>query len=433
LTFNVTTEKRNGGEFFMKKRTKLAIAASAAIWMVPMTRAVAGIDVNAGDWKIDFSGNVNAFYVGSQCDNPGTNTTVTGGLACTGDHSAAIRNGLLPAALVFSATSRQADFDIDVTIGLYPGINSSAAAGVNGAGQPSALATPGIDARQVFFTFGDVSWGTIKMGRDIGLFGKDAILDDMTLLGVGSAGANSAPSNTSLGRIGIGYIYTDWEPQITYTTPNFGGFTGSAGVFQPLDTTGYSSHNSPQFQVGGSFAWGDPKSDALSGKVWLDLVNQKLKDNSAAAAQDALIGKATSFTGTEVDGGVKLDVAGFEAVLYGYTGKGVGTTGLFILATSALGDTRKSDGGYVQGTYKFGKLKLGLSYGISELKLADDERATQNVNNLLKRNSSGVLGAYFSLTKSITLVGELIDTKAEAWNGNSATEKDLAVGGILFF
>jgi predicted porin len=416
----------------MKKRTKLAIAASAAILIVPMTRAVAGIDVNAGDWKIDFSGNVNAFYVGSQCDN-GANTTVTGGLACTGDHSAAVRNGLLPAALVFSATSRQADFDIDVTVGFYPGINSSAAAGVNGAGQPSALATPGIDARQVYFTFGDASWGTVKMGRDIGLFGKDAILDDMTLLGVGSAGANSAPGNTSLGRIGIGYIYTDWEPQITYTTATYNGFSGSIGLFQPLDTAGYNSHNSPQIQIGGNFAWGDPKSDALSGKVWIDVVNQKLRDDSAAAAQDALIGKATSFTGTGVDGGVKIDVAGFEGVVYGYTGKGVGTTGLFILATSALGDTRKSDGGYVQGTYKMGKLKLGLSYGLSELKLADDERATQNVNNLVKRNSSGVLGLYYSLTKSITLVGEAMDTKAEAWNGNSATEKDYALGGILFF
>src|SRR5882757_3862700 len=375
----------------MKKRTQLAIAASAAILMVPMTRAVAGIDVNAGDWKIDFSGNVNAFYVGSQCDDPGTNTTVTGGLACTGDHSAAVRNGLLPAALVFSATSRQGDFDIDVTVGLYPGINSSAAAGVNGAGQPSALASPGIDARQVFFTFGDASWGTVKMGRDIGLFGKDAILDDMTLLGVGSAGANSAPSNTSLGRIGIGYIYTDWEPQITYTTATYNGFSGSIGLFQPLETAGYTSHNSPQIQVGGSYAWGDPKGDALFGKAWIDVVYQKLKDNSAAAAQDALIGKATSFSGWE------------------------------------------SDGGYVQGTYKLGKLKLGLSYGLSELKLADDERATQNVNNLVKRNSSGVLGLYYSLTKSITLVGEYIDTKAEAWNGNSATEKDYALGGILFF
>ena len=76
-------------------------------------------------------------------------------------------------------------------------------------------------------TFGDASWGTVKMGRDIGLFGKDAILDDMTLLGVGTAAAgNAAPSNTSLGRIGIGYIYTDWEPQITYTTAESHGIHG---------------------------------------------------------------------------------------------------------------------------------------------------------------------------------------------------------------
>jgi hypothetical protein len=200
----------------MNTRIKLMIAVSAAIWIGPVTQAVAGIDVTAGDWKIDFSGNVNAFYVGTSCDTPSASTAVTGGLACTGDHSASIRNGLLPAALVFSATSRQADLDIDVTIGFYPGINSDLGGGaVNGAGNPSALQSPGIDARQVYFTFGDASWGTVKMGRDIGLFGKDAILDDMTLLGVGTALGNPAPSNTSLGRIGIGYIYTDWEPQIT--------------------------------------------------------------------------------------------------------------------------------------------------------------------------------------------------------------------------
>ena len=417
----------------MNTRTKLAIAVSAAMWMVPISNAVAGIDVQAGDWKIDFAGNVNAFYVGTSCDDgsPST-TTVTGGLACTGaDHSTSIRNGLLPAALVFNATTRQSDFDIDVTIGFYPGINSDLGGGaVNGSGNPSALQSPGIDARQVYFTFGDASWGTVKMGRDIGLFGKDAILDDMTLLGVGTALGNPAPSNTSLGRIGIGYIYTDWEPQITYTTANLSGFTGSFGVFQPLNDGTYDSHNEPQFQLGLAYAWGDPKSDPLTGKVWFDLVSQKLKLSSSVTP---LPGQATSYTGTEVDGGVKLDVAGFEGVLYGYTGKGVGTTGLFILSTSASGDTRKSDGGYVQATYKIDKLKIGLSYGISDLKLADDERAFESTSTLLKSNKSGVLGLYYSLTKSITLVGEYIDTKAEAWNGNSATQKDFALGGILFF
>jgi predicted porin len=418
----------------MNTRTKLAIAVSAAMWMVPMTQAVAGIDVSAGDWKLDFSGNVNAFYVGSSCDHD-ANTAVTGGLACTGDNSAAVRNGLLPAALVFSATTRQDDFDIDVTIGFYPGINSSAATGVNGAGLPAALQTPGIDARQAFFTFGDASWGTVKMGRDIGLFGKDAILDDMTLLGVGGAGNNAAPSNTSLGRIGLGYIYTDWEPQLTYTTANYSGFTGSVGVFQPLDTPGYTSHNSPQWQAGVAYAWGDPKSSGLYGKVWVDVVSQRLKANSSAIEGDTTAGISTDFTGTAFDGGIKLDVAGFEGVLYGYSGKGVGTTGLYILPTSASGDTRKSDGGYVQATYKIDKLKIGLSYGLSELKLANDENPGQvNANPLLlKRNESGVVGLYYSLTKSVTLVGEFIDTKSTAWGGNEAKETDYAIGGILFF
>jgi predicted porin len=105
---------------------------------------------------------------------------------------------------------------------------------------------------------------------------------------------------------------------------------------------------------------------------------------------------------------------------------------LYYLATSASGDKRKSDGGYVQATYKMDKLKIGLSYGISDLKLAGDESATA-LNNLVKRNKSGVVGLYYSLTKSVTLVGEYVDTKADAWNGVSAHQKDVAVGGILFF
>ena len=78
----------------MKTRTKLALAVSAALWLIPLGQAVAGVDFNAGDWKVDISGNVNAFYVGASCDN-GANTAVIGGLACTGSDSTAVRNGLL--------------------------------------------------------------------------------------------------------------------------------------------------------------------------------------------------------------------------------------------------------------------------------------------------------------------------------------------------
>ena len=60
------------------------------------------------------------------------------------------------------------------------------------------------------------------MGKDLGIFAGNAILSDMTLLGVGSNAANSGQS-TTLGGIGTGYIYPAWKGQIAYTTPNMNG------------------------------------------------------------------------------------------------------------------------------------------------------------------------------------------------------------------
>ena len=98
----------------------------------------------------------------------------------------------------------------------------------------------------------------------------------------------------------------------------------------------------------------------------------------------------------------------------------------------------------MQLTYKIDRLKIGASYGISQLKLASDEQAYGIVpgtgastgmpaSDLVSKNESGVFGLYYSLTKSLTLVGEFIDTESKAWNGNEAQEKDVALGAILFF
>ena len=44
-----------------------------------------------------------------------------------------------------------------------------------------------IDMRQVFLTVGG-SWGQILAGRELGLFGRQNILTDQTLFGVGATG-----------------------------------------------------------------------------------------------------------------------------------------------------------------------------------------------------------------------------------------------------
>ena len=410
----------------MKKRNVMHLAVTGALAAIAAQNAFAGIGFKAGDWDVDFGGNVNGFYTYADCDK--NVAPVAGGLACVGDQQGAVRNGLLPGALIFSAKTRQNNLDVGVTVGFYPGINSNnfGPGGVNIAGgNPVALGTAGIDARQTFFTFGDKSWGTIKIGRDIGIFGSNAILSDMTLLGVGSTGGNGAPSNTSLGRIGLGYIYADFQPQITYTSADAGGFQFSGGLFTgltPLTDASFSVHKSPGLQAQGSYAWtGD-----VGGKVWVSGVSQKVEQSSAV-----LNGK--SYTGSAIDAGVKISVAGVEGVLYGYSGDGVGSTALFVLSNDALGNKRKSSGGYAQGTYKFGDVKLGLSYGESKLKLANNE-----VNPaLVKTNKSFVGGIYYSLTKSVTLVGEYVDTEATPQNETLTIkknkEKTYVLGGILFF
>src|SRR5207302_778709 len=181
------------------KHRKISLAAAVALALGSASAAHAEIGFKAGAWDLSFSGNVNGFATWNSCDTKAV--TVQGGLACNngpgGGKEQAIESGLLPSALVFGAKSRQAGLDIGVTIGFYPGI-SSTATGKRGIGRSD------IDARQNFLTFGDKSWGTVKVGRDIGLFGSDAILSDMTLLGVGSGAGAIRGGNTTLGRIGVG-------------------------------------------------------------------------------------------------------------------------------------------------------------------------------------------------------------------------------------
>ena len=56
-------------------------------------------------------------------------------------------------------------------------------------------------------------------------------------------------SNTTLGRIGLGYLYTDFKPQISWTLPGYdalnGNFGAKIGIFDPntiaADTATYNA------------------------------------------------------------------------------------------------------------------------------------------------------------------------------------------------
>ncbi len=415
-------------------RHRLALlAGSAGLVLVSGTSHAIG-PIEVGGWELDFSGNVNGFYTRMKCDAPSSGGTVAGGLACgaNGDNRDvdAIQTGLLPSWFGFGAKTNQNDFDIGVTIGFQPGISSNSP--LKSRDLNSAFGLNTSNFRQVFLTFGQESWGTIKIGRDIGIFGSDALLSDMTLLGVGTiSDLSSGGGNTTLGRIGVGYVYADWKAQIAYQSPTWGGLSTTLGVFSPwsagslaggLSLTGdqlSQKADTPRFEGKINYAWeGD-----FSGTAWVSGLVQKV-DSSDAAFSDI-----TSWGG---DVGAKVGYGPLELVAYYYAGKGLGTTSYLLDAVSANGKRRESNGGYFQGTYKLPGLgtKLGVSYGLSSLDTASGESGN---TDLVDKNKSWIGGIYHPLTEALTLTLEYTYTKAEAHNGNEAKEKTLALGAILFY
>jgi predicted porin len=404
-----------------RKESVTALACSSIVSIL-LTPAASAVEIDAGDWKFSASGNVNVHYIGARCEDE-TTAPVAGGLACRGsageDRSSSISNGLLPAALAISASTTQKGYDLGVTFGFYPGISTNDGSPNLQQGADllnTALGTTGLDIRQVFMTFGNDSMGTFLLGRNIGLFGADAILNDMTLPGVGAANGNYAtPANTSLGSIGLGYIYTDWLAQINYTTPDFNGLKLTIGIFDPLEPitqTAPTPESSPG--IHGKIAY-------TSGPLYLSATFLSLQHEGPTNAAD--------FDSFGWDIGGKFTFGPAEIMAWYYQGEGLGTTALFLFSDNLAGQERDSDGFLAQVTYKLGDVKLGLNYGESNLDLA----AGEIVSNLVATNKKYTLGAYYSLTENLTLLAEFTRVDAEAHNGIENESSNFNLGGYLSF
>jgi predicted porin len=388
--------------------------------------ANAGIIIPAGDWTLDIGGNVNAYTTWTR--TTGDQVFGSGPLGITNATGNRTENnittGLLPNYLSVSGSTRQNDLDVAFTISINPGSSTTA----------PLRQTPQQENRQAFLTVGDKSWGSFKLGKDLGIFASDAILNDMTLLGVGAGAGALAGNTTTLGRIGTGYIYADWKSQIAYTTPNFNGFQATAGITQAWNATSsaaYGYYNisatsngrngaSPAYEAKASYSFA---ANDVTGKIWVSGISQKVRGLSAGSSQ----------TAWATDIGVNVNVANFGLTGYYYTGEGIGQTGQFRDGFNLQGQKRDSDGGYLQATYTLPtKTKLGVSWGESYLSPTGFETAIAGDI----RDSMYVAGLYHPLTKHLNLVAEYASTEREvelvggSTKGKSHTG---SLGAILFF
>jgi predicted porin len=400
----------------MNKNIKLAVAG--AVLALSASAANAGIVIPAGDWTLDVNGNVNAFANWTKFS--GSTTEVVGGingLAQTNeDRTQGINTGLLPSWLGFTGKTRQNDLDVEFTISMQPNVSDQSGA-VHGDSKTPLN-------RQAYLSFGDKSWGSIKLGKDIGIFASDAILNDMTLLGVGAGAANSGGA-TTLGGIGTGYIYAGWKGQVAYTTPNMNGFQATVGIVNPNQIAGGDEAQSvardqyqDRFGLEGKASYSFAAND-VTGKVWVSGASYDVTYNATR----------NSYRASVVDVGANVNVAGFGLTGYYYTGEGAGTTLFGAQGATSTGQKRDSDGGYVQATYVLPtKTKIGLAYGISSLDRVGSEAAT-----LVKDNTRYTLGVYHPITKHLNLVAEYNDVRAEAHSGIENKARSGSLGAILFF
>ncbi len=417
-------------------KTKLSLAVAAAL-LAGASSANAGIMIPAGDWTLDIGGVVNAYYTSTR--HSGGSVGLAGGNATGQSTESNITTGLLPNYLSVSGKTRQNDLDVGFTISINPGVSTTAS------GKQSAQQ----ENRQAFLTFGDKSWGSIKLGKDLGIYASDAILNDMTLLGVGSGAGFLAGNTTTLGRIGTGFMYADWKAQAAYSSPNWNGLSFTAGVTQAWNVQGATSTaavggsahssgrggSSPAFEGKASYEWaGD-----FGGKVWVSGISQKVKglSNTNTGAPVNTVTQ-TSDTANAWDIGGTVNVAGFGLTGYYGQGSGLGTTVQFAQGFDSTGKSRDSDDWYVQGTYTIPTVgtKIGLSYGESNL----DGNATDAFKS--QQNKMWTVGAYHPITKHLNLVAEYSDVKGKVDNnattnptGANANGKSrtIALGAILFF
>jgi len=392
----------------MKRLTLLLLGLALG---VSATASAQGLTMQMSNgWSFSFSGNVNVFWVFSKVNN-------------SGPANSSVRTGLLPAFATFDAKGKEAGLNLGVHFGFAPQIQNPGGLHDNFGNGTQAGAQ--IDMRQVYLTIGFKDGGQILAGRELGLFSRQNILNDMTLFGVGAIGIGGGQGGgTTLGRIGYGYLYPNFDPQITYSTKP-GQSQLSIGLFQPNVLLGGGGGTPYLFtkipRVEAEFTY-NQKSGKNNYAFWVGGLWQSTS-NAASGGNTA-----SSFGGTA---GLKAGMSDLSLVVTGYIGKGLGTTLLFSGNEVAANDTdlRKSDGGYVQLTYKVGpKTTLGGSYGFSRLV----NNQTGDGNTAVRSNVySYTAGIYHQWTKSLKLVFE--GTEEGSTGPGRPKQIDISGGFMLFF
>ena len=300
----------------MNIKRKIAIAAVPAVMALASTSVDSKILLMSQEgWEVSFDGAANAFIMKNSVsvvpDTQGGTANVdadTYAGVMAGNDDTSIVTGLLPNVWGMTLKAPTANgLDVSMRLGLYTHMN----------GGENSLGNGQINIRE---TSGSVagSFGTVLVGRSLGIHQSNAILSDMLLFGVGAA-ASAANSNTTLGRIGLGYLYTDFKPQVSWTLPGMdalgGNFGAKIGIFDPddvvADTAAYSATDKSSPRVEAQITYNGGIGD-LGINLWVDGTYQNTERSEAEASARTVNGNGGGIAAadTKVERDTDVDSAG---------------------------------------------------------------------------------------------------------------------------
>ena len=373
------------------KKTKLAAAILAASIAAPAS----AVTWQAGDWEASYTGTINLFW--NQINN-----NVAGG-----QDSGHMNQGLLPAFHTMKVVS-PATNGLTGTAQISFAPDSSRAKTGN-----QAKAGGQIDMREVFFNVAG-SFGTVSLGTTLSLFQRQAILNDMTLFGVGALSGTEG-GGTTLGRIAHGYVYPEFNSRMTWKSPDMNGFGIEVGIFDPDENTaaGFET-DTPQFQVEAQYSTAFDGGNLM---VWAGGLHQEMERTAG--------GDVTSIG---VNFGAKVSAGGLSLVGSFYDGEAIGTVrtldsaggNAFICAGTTCTEA-DNDGYYVQAMYNLnGATNIGVSYG-------ESNQDADAAGNAVESNELTTLGVYHDVNSWLKVVAEY--NMQSGFQNNDA----LSLGGFIFW
>jgi predicted porin len=252
------------------------------------------------------------------------------------------------------------------------------------------------------------NFGTFNIGKGFGIFNATALGDAGSGTGVGRfLGPDYA--NATLGRIGTGYTYANFNPRITYSTPDLNGFGLTAGLINPenpaLDDAEIETATPRvEGQIDYTFDLGTGSFMLWAGGMYQQVTVTSEDFDYNMSGWD--VGGRLNAAGIGLSGSFSQTNSVGADGLYGINLEGGGLDEANVDATQW----------YVEGTYDFGGFVLGASYGEGD----QDAETTQVGSSPAITNELLMIFSRYMVNDNLTFTAEFQDFASDAQNDYNA-------------